>query len=161
MIEIKANIWDNQFDGMWRVIPINCQINSKGELIMGAGLAKEAKFRYPSLPKHFANLIYDQERRGQPIFPLLRWIGDQDVNLMGFPTKRHWRDKSNLSLIEEGLIFLQGLMPYLMCDGEREKAVCPRLGCGERTGRLDWEREVRPLFLKYFENDDNLIVVSL
>lgn len=161
MIELKADIWDSQFDGAWRVIPINCQVNKKSELIMGSGLAKEAKLRYPALPKEFANLIWQQERRHQPIFPLLRWIGDKDVNLMGFPTKNRWRDKSDLTLIEEGLIFLKGLMPFLTCNGEREKVVVPHLGCGERTGKLDWERDVKPPVEKYFGDDPNFIVVSL
>lgn len=159
MKEIKASIWDKQFDDYWRVIPINCQTNSKGVLVMGKGLAKEAKERYPKLPEEFANLIFDQQRRHQPIFPVLRWLNDENVNLMGFPTKRHWKEPAELALIEEGLTFLKDLMPYLTANGEREKVVTSRLGCG--LGGLNWDRDVKPLVEKYFGDDDNFVVVDL
>ena len=159
MKEIKGSIWDRQWDGCWRAIPINCQINSKGVLIMGKGLAKDAKERYPKLPKEFANLISGQQRQHQPIFPILRWLDDENVNLMGFPTKWHWKESAGLALIEKGLIFLKGLMPYLMSNGEKDKVVAPQLGCG--LGGLNWDREVKPLMEKYFGDDDNFVVVSL
>lgn len=159
MKEVKTSIWDRQWDGCWKAIPINCQINSKGVLIMGKGLAREAKERYPKLPKEFANLIFGQQRQHQPIFPILRWLDDENVNLMGFPTKRHWKEPADLALIEEGLIFLKGLMPYLMSNGEKEKVVAPRLGCG--LGGLNWDRDVKPLVEKYFGDDDNFIIASL
>lgn len=162
MLELKVNIWDSQFDDYWRGIPINMIVKSDGRLVMGGGknsVAQQAKLRYPKLPKAFAELIQIQQRRKQTIFPVLRWLDDTNVNLMGFPTKKHWREASDLRLIEEGLIFLKGMMPLLVSNGQKEKVVCPRLGCG--LGQLDWETQVKPLIEKYFGDDDNFIMVSL
>lgn len=162
MKEIKASIWDKQWDSYWRVIPINCQIKTNGCLVMGGGknsVAQQAAERYPKLPKEFAKLVLDQQRRQQPIFPFLRWLGDENVNLIGFPTKRHWKEPADLVLIEEGLVLLTKLMPYLMSNGRREKVVSSRLGCG--LGGLNWDREIKPLTEKYFGDDDNFIIVSL
>lgn len=143
MIELKASIWDSQFDSYWRVIPINTVIKANGELVMGAGLAKEAARRYPDLPKilgEFYSLrygIYDLEK----------------YKLFLFPTKRDWRKLSSVYLIDSGLNSLS----FAGFTGHT-KIVSPRLGCG--LGGLDWEKQVKPLVEKYFANDDNFIVVS-
>ncbi|ADE16437.1 Appr-1-p processing domain protein [Nitrosococcus halophilus Nc 4] len=68
-------------------------------------------------------------------------------NLMGpqwiinFPTKKHWRNKTKLAWIEEGL---EDLRRTIIKYGIDSIAI-PPLGCG--NGGLDW-REVRPLIEK-------------
>lgn len=158
MIELNENIWGFRFDGCWRCIPINCQINVRGELVMGKGVAKEAKERYPKLPKAFADSILDQQYRKETIMPVFRVLDGEIVNLIGFPTKHRWQEPSDLQLIETGLNFLRSFLPYLVSDdGEKAKIVCPKLGCG--LGGLNYERQVRPLIKKYFDGDNNFIVL--
>jgi len=149
MIELKANIWDKQFDGCWRVIPINCQVNSKGELIMGAGLAREAKNRYSTLPEYWGRQYKDGYTGLDPYSP------NDAIKLLAFPTKDHWKDDSDIRLIAINLKSLYGLYQA----GYLEKIVCPRLGCG--LGKLDWDTQVKPLVEKYFGDDPNFIVVNL
>ena len=148
MIEIKANIWDSQFDGYWRVIPINTTLNKNGFLIMGAGLAKEAAERYIGLAKLWGSYYSLKPETLLQIFYAKK--------LLGLPTKYHWKDRSSLELIERILIELQS---FISVKDDSLGTICPQLGCG--LGGLDWKSQVKPLVEKYFKNADNFIVVNL
>ena len=125
MKEIKASIWDKQFDGYWRIIPINTVVRANGFLVMGTGLAKQAAERHPELPE-FLGDFYRQKSRIKSICYI------SSKRLVAFPTKIHFINNSNLSLIEVGLIELKELVSSEFNNG---KIVSPRLGCG--LGNLD------------------------
>ena len=49
--EVKGNIWKAYENGDWVAITTNCVVNKNHHAIMGAGIAKQAKDRFPQLPK--------------------------------------------------------------------------------------------------------------
>lgn len=117
-------------------------VNTRG--VMGAGLARQFKQRYPTM---FA--VY----RDRCQLGLVR-IGAIDVHVVesesssrviiaNFPTKEHWRDPSKLQWIESGLVALR----QVIVETEARSIAVPPLGCG--LGGLDWsevsDRIVRSL----------------
>lgn len=156
MIELKANIWDEQFDGYWRAITINTTIKSNGNLVMGSGLAKQAAERCPSLPEILGTFY--SINAGYTGLDIFTWCGSTKFNgakIIAFPTKTDWRKPSDLALIKRNLKSLHDFKKNNQLSG---KIVCPRLGCG--FGQLDWETQVRPLVEKYFGDNDNFIVIN-
>jgi len=130
------------------VNPVNC-IG-----VMGAGLAKQFKNRYPGMYKDYRRqckirdyfscgdyLMYFVEREN-------RWI----INLA---TKNHWRDKSCLSCIDDGLASISHLLRVF--DNINSIAI-PALGCG--LGELNWIN-VYPLFVKHLSALSYKILIIL
>ena len=111
-------------------------VNTVG--VMGKGIAKEYKERYPEM-----YLLYQQACRSQrlTIGKLMLWYGE-DRWVLNFPTKEHWRGKSKIEYIEKGL--------QEFCDKYADYNIAsvafPKLGCG--NGGLDW-KSVKPLMEKY------------
>lgn len=86
---IYGNIFDSKAD--YLVNPVNCAG------VMGAGLAKQFKERYPAMFERYKKLCAAGEL-------LLRNISvDYESGVIFFPTKRHWRDRSRLDDITVGL----------------------------------------------------------
>lgn len=149
MKEVKASIWDKEWDGYWRVIPINTTLyKDSKKLIMGAGLAKQARDKYENLDGLWGS-YYDLKPKSQLVFYHTK-------RLIGFPTKIYWKYDSSLDLIENGL---NELVDKASMQGYSDEIVCPRLGCG--LGGLNWKKDVKPLVEKYFGDDDNFVVVNL
>lgn len=96
--------------------------------VMGAGLALEFKKRFPRL-----NADYESRCRQGEVIPGRPYLYEDDtIQVLNFPTKRHWQESSRLEDIEEGLKYLaanhaaMGIF-YL---------ALPPLGCG--LGGLKW-----------------------
>ncbi len=139
MKEITGDIWDFYDQGHWIVIPTNLSHKANGDAVMGAGLAKQAVDRFSSLPFRLGQLGY-----GVHAF--------LDLHLYALPTKDNWRNPSSIELIQEGV---QNLSESAHWSRE---IYLPRLGCGERTGRLQWNN-VKPIMEQCL--DDRFTVVSL
>lgn len=60
-------------------------------LVMGAGVAKQFKDRYPGIEKRLANYFSNGEDYGLIVLP---------DNTGAFQTKRHWRNPSKLEIIQ-------------------------------------------------------------
>ena len=92
-------------------ITTNSVLNNKGHLVMGAGLAKQAKIKYPELPRLAGKWI----KASNLEYGLYGWtvinLKDRQVGLL--QTKKDWRDPSNITLILDSLIALQYYMTYL------------------------------------------------
>ena len=71
-----------------------------------------------------------------------------------FPTKRHWKEQSDIKGIEEGL---QWLKDNYKREGITSLAI-PALGCG--LGRLHW-KDVGPLICRYLSTFDIKIMLYL
>ncbi|NEQ70115.1 MAG: macro domain-containing protein [Symploca sp. SIO2D2] len=140
-----------------RMQTLTITVNCVG--VMGKGLALTAKDRFPDIYVRYQDLCKKKQitpgkpclyKRESSVFDELY---DEDLPIeaaedkfqtwfLFFPTKNHWRNKSNIGDIERGL---QWLVENYQVQGIQSLAV-PALGCG--LGGLDWFR-VGPLMCKY------------
>ncbi len=135
MHEVIGDIWDYTNKG-WIVVTTNSVIKSNGEAVMGAGIALQAAKRFPSLPKELADCMISV---GHKIHYFLEY------GIVAYPTKRHWKDKSDLDLIIAGAIQLKEDVKTFRYQQRPVKYFLPRLGCG--NGGLEWHNvadAVRP-----------------
>lgn len=121
MLETVGDIWELG-EGSWIGIPTNGVINKYGDLVMGAGMAKQAALRYPNLPRLLGGWV---GTFGNIPFPYYT------ERLISIPTKDHYKNASKLSLIRGGLVVLQ----HLHFD---RPVFLPRIGCG--LGGLQWDK---------------------
>ena len=122
--------------------------------VMGKGLAKEFKRRFPEMFKEYKDLCDDGLILPGEVCSLT--VGDIPPRFVfNFPTKKHWRDPSQLSYIEAGLVSLKNLTRYVsdrsIRNGEPpvQSVAIPAVGCG--LGGLDWA-VVRPMIEAEFAN---------
>jgi len=110
---------------------------------MGKGIALQFKQAWP---ENFD--VYAKACRAEAVRPgrMFIWETGRMVNpryIINFPTKRHWREKSRIEDIRDGL---RALVEEVRRLGIKSIAV-PPLGCG--NGGLDW-KDVRPLIESAF-----------
>lgn len=123
--------------------------------VMGKGVALEFKKRWPANFKAYKKICDAKELSpGQMfVFDTKELFASQGPQyLVNFPTKDHWRSKSKITYVEEGL---DALRDKILEYGIQSIAI-PPLGCG--NGGLDWE-EVRPLVETKLSGLDNVRVV--
>jgi O-acetyl-ADP-ribose deacetylase (regulator of RNase III) len=108
--------------------------------VMGKGVAKTFKERYPELFREYREYC---DRGELQIGTLMLWRG-QDKWVLNFPTKTTWRQPSKIDYIEAGL--------RRFVETYEELGITsisfPPLGCG--NGNLDWG-EVKPLMERYLK----------
>ena len=134
MILVKGNVFE--YPNLDYVcITTNSILNTKGELVMGAGIALEAKKRFPQLPKIYGNKIDKLGLFGKDYYLL------QHINLIAFQTKRHYEDKSPIELVKRStqrLKFLATLFddsifglpfPAVQNGGLSKDVVLPIINC--------------------------------
>lgn len=109
--------------------------------VMGKGVALEFKRRWPDNFKAYKRLCDDKK-----LSPGHMFVFDNNDfldegkhrYLINFPTKQHWRSRSKIEYVKDGLVDFIDQIREL---GIKSVAV-PPLGCG--NGGLDWT-DVRPL----------------
>ena len=113
--EVVGDIW-SYLDTHTIVIPTN----RLG--VMGAGLALQAKQKFPHIQESYQKALSTLDDKGAP------WYSDEFPHLILAPTKRHWKDKSNTKDLNKLLWDLSCLKggPFAM----------PEMGCG--LGGLTW-----------------------
>jgi O-acetyl-ADP-ribose deacetylase (regulator of RNase III) len=116
---------------------------------MGKGLALKFKKKYPKMYQEYKKACDQGLLKIGIILPPYkaseqRWV-------LNFPTKDHWRFKSKIRYIEEGLVFFSENYK----DWGITSIAFPRLGC--QLGGLSW-KDVEPLMVKYLANLPNLKV---
>lgn len=134
MILVKGNVFEYpNLD--YICITTNSILNTKGELVMGTGVALEAKKRFPQLPKIYGNKIDKLGLFGKDYYLL------QHDNLIAFQTKRHYKDKSPIELVKRStqrLKFLATLFddstfglpfPAVQNGGLSKDVVLPIINC--------------------------------
>jgi O-acetyl-ADP-ribose deacetylase (regulator of RNase III) len=146
---------------------LTVSVNTVG--IMGKGLASRAKYQFPDV-----YVVYQDACRkkllkmGRPY--LYKREASFDVELIDepgtmttpnavkwflmFPTKRHWREDSDLKGIEEGLAWIAD---NYQVEGIKSLAL-PALGCG--LGNLDW-KNVGPLMCRHLAPVDITVAIYL
>lgn len=125
--ELDGVIFDADVDA------IVVTVNTVGE--MGAGLALEARLRFPEM---FVAYRAQCESGSLDVGTLWLWSGSTP-QVLCFPTKRHWRNPSQVRYLRSGL---ERLTENYGNWGLRRVAL-PHLGADR--GGLDWTEQVRPL----------------
>jgi O-acetyl-ADP-ribose deacetylase (regulator of RNase III) len=93
--------------------------------VMGAGLALQAKQRYPGVQTAYQSWLAAQRATDNPYTP---WCSKSFPDLILAPTKRHWKDKSRLKDVADVLEKLSKI--------EGGPFALPEMGCG--LGGLSW-----------------------
>lgn len=122
-----------------RCVTTNGVVKSNNELIMGAGIALTAKQKFSGLPKILGNLV---KEHGNHVYII------PEIQIASFPTKNHWRDNSDINLIE------QSCKELVEKSKDWDLVVLPRPGCS--LGKLEWD-QVKPILIRYFS--DKFIVL--
>ena len=149
--QILDNIWivqGDMFTSEHELLTIS--VNTVG--VMGKGLASRFKYMYPSVYVVYQKLCKQGKLKlGQPF---IYDAPELQRKFLLFPTKGHWREKSRIEKIEEGLKwFLDNYKSY-----DIKSAAFPALGCG--LGGLKWE-DVGPLMVKLLSQADIPIEIYL
>jgi O-acetyl-ADP-ribose deacetylase (regulator of RNase III) len=122
MIEANLDLW--QIDAI-KVITTNAIIKSNKTAVMGAGIAREAKDKFPGIDRTLGVMILHFGNN-----PHLIW---SNPVIFSFPTKWHWKEKADIKLIENSAKKL-----VQIADAFQFKSMAlPRPGCG--NGGLEWE----------------------
>jgi len=149
------NLWDMDVNVDARCITTNGdyspQDTRKGipiKAVMGRGVAKQARIRYPGLDNWFAMLL---EEKGNHVHMLLHPLREGG-SLLSFPVKHHWNEHADITLIKRSA---HELSEY--AEGMKwQKIWLPRPGCG--NGGLLW-RYVKPAIEPIL--DDRFTVLDL
>lgn len=142
MIEYtKSSIFD--CDVQVIVNPVNCVG------IMGRGLAWQFKQKFPAYFNDYRDKCVAGEIK---IGSIDCYLGTYPKYLISFPTKIHWRNPSQLSYIERGLVSLA----QWVSDTKIESIALPALGCG--LGGLAFE-DVKKEIEKTFKDFENVKVM--
>jgi hypothetical protein len=109
-------------------IPTNGIVKSDNSLVMGKGVAKLFRDKYLGIDLFLGKLV---KIHGN----IVNYIPNSFYNkyIFSFPTKYHYRDKSDIELIKKSC---NELMNYLSIMKEIKTCVIPRPGCG--CGELEW-----------------------
>lgn len=124
-------------------------VNCSG--VMGAGIALEFKLRYPEMFIDYVEKCKNKKiQLGKPSI----YEYSDNLWIMNFPTKGHWRYPSKIQWIEQGLkYFAENYKKRNI-----ESIAFPKLGTN--NGRLPWD-DVKVLMEKYLENLDINIYICL
>jgi hypothetical protein len=122
MKHMYGNLWN--FHSLGPIcITTNSIIRKDNTLVMGAGIALQAKQRFPDVPGTLAGLV---RKYGNRAFYL------SIPNLFSFPTKHDWKDRSDIDLIAQSchdIVDITGRMGF-------NRVFLPKPGCA--NGQLSW-----------------------
>ncbi len=139
MLEAKGNLWS--YPAEFRCVTTNGIVTSKG-LVMGKGVALQAKIRYPELPIWLGKMVKFGGNQAYTSFL---------YKIISFPTKHHWKDKSDLELIRKSCIKIKNMVNSFNI----KDVVMPPPGCG--NGGLSWD-DVRPILVEYFDDRFTVLI---
>lgn len=106
--------------------------------VMGKGIALQFKQAYPHNFTEYERACKANDLQLGKMFIVKNHSLLHPQYIINFPTKRHWKDKSKIEDIEQGLV---DLVQQLKVHDIASVAI-PALGCG--YGGLEWNA-VRPL----------------
>jgi O-acetyl-ADP-ribose deacetylase (regulator of RNase III) len=124
---VTGNFFDYKAD--IRINTVNC-VGA-----MGAGVALQFKNKYPEMNKEYVKACNDGTIQiGRPqVWTNTDFFNEEDnVIIINFPTKLHWKNPSEYEYIEKGL---EWLVKFLKSH-ENKTITVPALGCGH--GGLNW-----------------------
>lgn len=145
MLEVKGDIFTMFESGEYDAICIttNGIIKKDGSAVMGAGVALEAKKRFKGIEFRLAKCLNTGGNR------VYRLGTTSNGSVISFPTKHHYKNKSDIELIKTSS---RQLMELIDEKGFNKVLITP-MGCG--NGGLQWD------FVKSNVNDilDNRVII--
>lgn len=91
----QGDMWSVFDEADLFLITTNSDLNHRGALVMGAGIARQARDRFPGLDQALGKAVALIGPHYGLLFPNA-WPDDK---LGALQTKRHWRDKAEVQLI--------------------------------------------------------------
>lgn len=116
-------------------------VKRDGTAVMGAGVARAFKQKFPQLPQQLAQRLNSWGNR-------VHVLDNYDVTstlIISFPTKNHWRNPSTLELISKSAAELRKLADIIPLNN----IWLPKPGCA--NGGLSWD-VVRPVLEPHFDD---------
>jgi len=138
-VDLTGNIFSSSANAI--VITVNC------EGVMGAGIALDAKNRWPEIYDLYSKRC---ELNGFHVGEIM-WADSVSKKVALFPSKKLWRAPSKLSYISDGLDTLRIDIDQMSITS----IALPHLGCS--NGGLTWS-EVKPLIVEKLSRIDGLLV---
>ena len=133
MKEVFGNLWTYP-GATFRGITTNGSLRPDGTGVMGAGVAGQARKRFPGI--EVALWQYLARGSNSVVFPT------EYPSLFYFPVKHQWREHASLPLIVRSSVQLAEIIEcQSKISGQRDSYLLPRPGCG--VGGLRWE-DVKP-----------------
>lgn len=131
LVEIRGDVLKDPKDKPLIAIPVN----SVG--IAGKGMALWMKLAHQEAYKRYCSYC----RRGKINHGEMLVVDVGRALLAMFPTKYHWAGPSDLDLIKKST---GRLIEFMKANGH-VVAHLPHVGCGIKTGELDWTDQVKPI----------------
>ena len=156
MLELNIGKYGNIFElpqnGEAVCVTTNGIVKDNGDAVMGAGIALEAN-RYFNLAPKLGKYIkeYDNRAFNLGMYQRLYLNNQATFTIFSFPTKHHYKDNSDITLICRSA---EQLMEMCTKFGITKCYLTPP-GCG--CGKLNWENTVKPWLSLIL--DDRFIVV--
>ena len=151
MIEITGDFWKERrkYDAI--CVTTNGMLKNNGDAVMGAGIALGFAKIFPELSKMLGKKLKEQ---GNNVYYFLTKDTDGVIcNIITFPTKNDWRDKSDMGLIRrstEQLVAIANTEAFGL-----KSILLPRPGVS--NGGLLWD-DVRALIAPIL--DDRFTVIT-
>ena len=101
---VQANIWDYAHNLDYLCITTNSILDKNKHLVMGKGIALQARNHLPDLAKDFGQQISERNLNGG-VYGLLV----SHNKYIAFQTKIHWKDVSPLDVVEKSCDMLDRL----------------------------------------------------
>lgn len=120
-------------------------VNTVG--VMGKGIALQFKQAFPKNFTEYQRACKKNEVIPGKMFTVSVSMIENPKYIINFPTKRHWRQKSKIEDIRQGLEDLRNVI----IDNNIKSIAVPPLGCG--NGGLEWS-EVKPLIYNALKDLD-------
>lgn len=150
MLEQTGNLWDLAKLPDILVISTNGFVKKNGECVMGRGIAKEAKDKFPKIALDLGQRI---NMFGNSVFDLGCY---GSYYIFSFPVKHNWWEKADIELIEMSAQQLVSAIDSHGDDAENTVTVyLPRPGSG--NGGLNWDdvkKVISPIL------DDRFVAVT-
>ena len=133
-------------------ITTNGIVGKNGCAIMGKGQALEAARRFPGISAKLGQYL---KMYGNRAFYMGAYPDHEHfITLVTFPTKHHYRYHSDLGLISASAQQVKRIADNFALS----KIYLPPVGCG--LGKLDYEEQVRPILLRYLDDDRFMVVLG-
>lgn len=123
--------------------PVQALVNTVNTYgVMGKGIALQFRERFPQNYLAYKKACETGQIQVGKMFVFKEQTLQGEKVIINFPTKKHWRHKSQYSYIEEGL---QDLVKVLK-EEKIQSVALPPLGCG--NGGLEWPK-VKQMIVKH------------